>query len=52
LQHQGDFSLYAILDQPLFTNEAEHTELAVLARAMGAPGDRNLIDFYADAGLV
>src|SRR5207248_9892015 len=52
LQHQGDFSLYGILDQPLLTDEAENPRLAVFARAMGAPGDRNLVDLYLDAGLV
>ena len=52
LRHDGDFSLYGIVDQPLLVNEAENTRLAVLARAMGAPGDRNLVNFYADAGLV
>jgi porin len=51
-QHHGDFSFYGIVDQPLLVNEAENTKLAVLARAMGAPSDRNLVDFYFDAGLV
>jgi porin len=51
-QHDNDFSLYGIVDQPFLINEADHTSFAVFARAMGAPGDRNLVDLYVDGGLV
>ena len=52
LQHDNNFSLYGIVDQPFLINEADHTSFAVFARAMGAPGDRNLVDLYIDGGLV
>jgi porin len=51
-QHDNDFSLYGIVDQPFLINEADHTSFAVFARAMGAPGDRNLVDLYVDGGMV
>jgi len=50
--HDGNYSVYAVIDQPFLVNKDEHTGFAAFARAMGAPGDRNLVDFYADAGLV
>jgi porin len=50
-RHQGDISFYGIFDQPVLINEADHTRLNVFARAGFAPGDRNLIDVYADGGL-
>ena len=50
--HDGDASLYATIDQPILFNETEHTSFAVFARAGVAPGDRNLIDVYADAGMI
>lgn len=43
----NDYSIYGIVDQPL-----GDTGITGFARAMGAPGDRNLVDFYFDAGLV
>lgn len=46
----NDYSFYGIIDQPIFRAE-DGTGLAVFARAMGAPGDRNLVDFYFDTGL-
>ncbi len=51
-RHGGDFSFYGSVDQPFGFNETDHTSFAAFARAMGAPGDRNLIDFYLDGGLV
>jgi porin len=36
----------------LLFNEADHTSFAAFARAMGAPGDRNLVDLYVDGGLL
>jgi porin len=51
-QHDNDFSLYGSVDQPLLFNEADHTSVAAFARAMGAPGDRNLVDLYVDGGLL
>jgi porin len=46
LRHNGDYSLYVSTNQPLPIDGA-----ALFARAMGAPSDRNLVNFYADAGL-
>ena len=49
--HNGNYTLYVNVDQPVLINEEEHTRLAVFARAGVVPGDRNLIDIYADAGI-
>jgi porin len=46
----NNYSFYGIIDQPLFQAD-DGTGLAIFARAMGAPGDRNLVDFYFDTGL-
>jgi porin len=43
----NNYSIYGIVDQPL-----GDTGLTAFVRAMGAPGDRNLVNFYVDAGLV
>jgi porin len=48
-QRRLNYSLYAIVDEPL-TRDA-NGGLTVFARAMGAPGDRSLVDFYVDGGL-
>ena len=47
----SNYGLYGIIDQPLFRTEDGKTGPEMFARAMGAPGDRNLVDFYVDAGL-
>jgi porin len=47
----NDSSLYGIIDQPLFQSTDNNGGLTVFARAMGAPGDRNLVDFYLDGGV-
>ena len=41
-----------MIDQPFLYDEKSHTSFAAFARAMGAPSDRNLIDFSADGGIV
>lgn len=51
-QHNNDFSIYGSIDHPFLFNEAEHTSFAAFARGMGAPGDRNLVDLYVEAGLI
>ena len=48
-RHNGDVSFYAIIDQPLFGGGPD--EFAIFARAMGAPGDRNLVGTYLDSGI-
>ena len=50
-QHSNDFSLYGTINQPLLVDNAANTRLTLFARAMGAPGDRNLISLYLDGGL-
>jgi porin len=51
-QHAGNWSVYAVADQTVW-HEAQGgpRALNLFARAMGAPGDRNLIGFSANLGL-
>jgi porin len=49
--HPYDYSLYAIVDQPILRDNGSDSGFAVFARAMGAPADRNLVDLYLDGGL-
>lgn len=50
---QGNATAYAVVDQTVWKPEpASARGLGVFARALGAPNDRNLIDFAANAGLV
>jgi porin len=52
LQHSGDYALYAITDQELWSDPRNgDRSLDVFLRASGAPSDRNLIDLYADSGI-
>ena len=48
----GDWSAYGTLDQLVIrpSNE-EDGGLGITARAMGAPGDRNLVDVFTQGGL-
>lgn len=48
----GDYSVYGIVDQPLLPPQGKDAGgLVAFGRAMGAPSDRNLVDFYVDTGL-
>ena len=47
----NDYSVYGIIDQPLLPPKDDGSGPVAFARAMGAPGDRNLVDFYFDTGL-
>jgi porin len=49
----NDYSIYGIIDQPLFPSPdpTDKSGFTAFARAMGAPGDRNLIGYYVDGGL-
>jgi porin len=47
----NDYSIYAVVDQPLPMGKDGDKGLAGFARAMGAPGDRNLVSFYFDVGI-
>jgi len=51
-QVRGNWALYGVADQLVWTRPgSKDAGLGVFARAMGAPGDRNLINFYLDAGV-
>jgi porin len=50
-RYNGDFSFYGIVDQPIFRKDDSDNGFSVFARAMGAPGDRNLVDLYLDGGV-
>jgi len=52
LQHQGNDAVYGVVDQMLWRVPGPGDRaLNVFMRAMAAPGDRNLIDVYADGGF-
>jgi porin len=52
LEHQGDFAVYGILDQMVWRPQSDDDRgISIFARGTAAPSDRNLIDFYADAGV-
>lgn len=49
---RGDDGLYAMVDQTIYREPGKDDEGAsVFVRALGSPGDRNLIDLYLDAGI-
>jgi len=52
-RHRGDYALYALFDQMVLPQEGDSGRgIGVFALASGAPlGDRNLIDFFATAGV-
>jgi porin len=52
--HRGDYSLYGTLDQMVYHSEDDYDRsLNLFARVMAAPqGDRNLVDYSANLGLV
>ena len=53
LNHTGDFGIYGVVDQMLYHIPGTTDQgLSAFVRAGGAPNDRNLIDFYADGGLI
>ncbi len=50
--HDGDWSVYGIVDQMLWRKpDTDDQGLSAFVRLMGAPSDRNLVDFYADGGF-
>jgi porin len=54
LLRRNDWSVYAVVDQMVWHApgaEAADQGIGVFARVMGAPGDRNLISFFADVGV-
>ncbi|MGF6483731.1 carbohydrate porin [Paraburkholderia sp. JPY419] len=51
--HRGNFSIYAVADQMVWRPSADSPQsVGVFTRVMGAPGDRNLLDFNINAGVV
>jgi porin len=51
--HHGNYSFYAVADQMVWRPDPDEARsIGVFARLMGAPGDRNLVSFAANAGVV
>ena len=49
---RGNWGVYAVADQLVWREAGTRDQgIGVFARAMGSPGDRNLVNFYADAGV-
>jgi len=52
LEHSGNYSVYAVADQMIWRQAPDSMRsVGVFTRLMGAPGDRNLISFSANAGV-
>ena len=52
LTHCGDFGVYGIVDQRLWQPADDPTKaVAVFTRLAASPSDRNVLNFYADAGV-
>jgi porin len=48
----SNFSIYGVVDQTIWRPDpAGARAVGVFARIMGAPGDRNLVDFSVNAGI-
>jgi porin len=53
LNHTGDHGIYGVIDQMLYrVPGTEDQGVSAFVRVGGAPNDRNLINFYGDAGVV
>jgi porin len=48
---QGNFSVYGVADQIVWRQQGGPRSVGVFLRMMGAPADRNLIDFSLNAGI-
>ncbi len=49
---RGNFGIYGIVDQAVWRRDTQaERSLGLFLRVMGAPGDRNLVDFSLNAGL-
>src|SRR3954464_4887094 len=49
---RGDFGVYTVFEQKLYRAAADDDRgIGIFARASYSPPDRNLIDYYADAGV-
>ena len=49
--YDGNFSMYTVADQMLWRQSDGPRSISAFARLMGAPADRNLIDWSLNAGL-
>ena len=49
--YNGNFSIYGVVDQMVWRQSDGPRSVGVFARVMGAPADRNLIDWSLNAGL-
>ena len=49
--HRGNFSIYGVADQMVWRPSDGPRSVGVFARVMGAPADRNLIDWSVNAGV-
>jgi porin len=53
LMRSHNFGIYGVVDQMVWRPSADSPQsIGVFARMMGAPGDRNLVDFSVNAGVV
>ncbi|KKB63317.1 porin [Robbsia andropogonis] len=52
VSHHGDYGFYGVADQMVWRPSADSPRaVGVFARVMGAPGDRNVVDFALNAGV-
>lgn len=52
-QHRGHYSIYAVADQAIWQPDPKNARaLNIFARIVGAPDDRNLVNWSANVGLV
>ena len=51
LNHDGNWGIYGVADATLYQTKDGNTLSGFARIGAGTPGDRNLVSFYADAGL-
>jgi len=53
-QHNGDYGVYAIIDQQLYRPPGGDNQsgISVFSRISASPNDRNQISFYVDGGII
>lgn len=49
--YRGNNGAYLMIDQSIYREKDKDDGASVFARVMGSPADRNLFDFYFDAGI-
>jgi porin len=54
LQHRGDYGVYAVIEQQLYRPRGGDAQsgVSVFGRVSISPSDRNLVDGFADGGVV